>query len=641
MTEAVIPSVQTHSTPTRLAGQSAVPIRVDTEGRRSRFQSPPPPPGASPSLLLPTPGRVADNAALFGDLSQEDITIDTLGTSILPILPPVFQREGSSSVDDNRGTGDKVTRLYRWHLKFVRSTTNPSSDINLTHWVVAVGMPKKEAGANSIKTQSWRSSLMHKRRTTTSFETSSGSVYELLGHCNLKATARKTSTEFAAKFRDGLPEAWVDIVAEEARRLQYVRLDDKAGGIVPYWPSDDDAPVQKLVRKRKATASPGLEIVSLTRRASDVNFPASPDQASKKPRNSQKSLRSSASTPKGISRELRQLQTSTLGKLALVEAAILEGLDTPQRRPGSEVEKAKTKGGPQPYQNTMSEHEEKVVRADIRQTAKTPLRSSGRARNGVREWWKVSSESDKKKAIQARPSVEDLSPKSTGTHLGLATDASDSDEEYKCATSSEDEDTSKEVDVKAVSKKYARKVRTSTVHTSRGEDKASNVIEATPALVEAEGAEREVAEAFDLQALSPIALPRMPIKVDSNALTGLPIEADDLDQEQKRDPREEEIPTTAVGVKAQAQASMEEGEFATPALEDESDLEDDLQDGLPDIFEAALETQETAESEATIPSLTPEKTQGDKVDELHEMLPKVLLIDQEDDYDDCTFYFSD
>jgi hypothetical protein len=659
MTEAVIPSIQAQSTPIRPAGQSLISTRVDTEGRRSRFHSPPPPPGASPSLLLPTPGRVADNASLFGDLSQDNESIDMIHSTMSPIMPPVFElKESKSSIDDDGRTGEKVTRLYRWHLRLVRSNTNPSSDPNLTHWVIAVGKPKNGASADSVKTQSWRSSVMHKRRTATSFETSSGSVYELVGPCNIKATAKATSTEFAAYFQDGLPESWMDIVAKEACRLQYVRPSEAANSILPVWPSDDDIPVKRLVKKRKMVASSGLDIVPLSRRTSDasIQLPASPIHSRKKPRTSQMGI--GATTPKGISREVRQLQSSKLGKLALVEAAIMEGLDTPERQLSGKVKKTKSRAGKEEEtgETASSGHKGEFAGPDIRQPAKTPLRSSNRARNSVREWWKVSSESEKKKTVQGTPSMADPSPKSPGTHLGLATDESDSEEEYKCVPSSEEEETSREVEVKIAPKKYARKGRISAVPKSTGRDKASVEPEpdsmptqtpegeadpkAESASAPEEGEEDRSAEALDLlQMYKPVMLPVLARDKDTIAEEELPLAANEEAQESNSEGE-------TLAPVMETEVSNEEQMPFTLSLEEEADIEENMQEGLPDIFEAALETQEAVESEATTPSQTIETSQGDKVDELRKMLPDVLLIgdtddENDDDVNEALFYFSD
>ena len=185
----------------------------------------------------------------------------------------------------------------------------------------------------------------------------------------------------------------MDIVAKEACRLQYVRPSEAANSILPVWPSDDDIPVKRLVKKRKMVASSGLDIVPLSRRTSDasIQLPASPIHSRKKPRTSQMGI--GATTPKGISREVRQLQSSKLGKLALVEAAIMEGLDTPERQLSGKVKKTKSRAGKEEEtgETASSGHKGEFGRTRHTTACKDAIEKLQSCPGTVsEEWWKVS-----------------------------------------------------------------------------------------------------------------------------------------------------------------------------------------------------------------------------------------------------------
>lgn len=482
------------TTPSRHAHQSLLGVQVDTEGRRSRFRSPPPPPGASPSLLQSTPGRYALNALSL--LPHEACQSRHSQPDALPLIQPlVYQHSKTSSEKASEHVSGGVIRLHNWFITFtpVKTPVSISQDTSdLSHWIIvsgtrykteegeqvkAKGKSKAEAKAlTKGKGEQWHSSLVIWRETARQFRTSSGKVYDLVGPCNIRKTCHGKSfpAETADKFKDGLPSDWVENVLKVARKRGFVRVSnpEKLNGKRLAELSPSEAPeisrqwnLQQLGSKRKAIddvkeepfhegeASMKAMSAELGNRLAqrkkargcreDSLIKDGKETVARKGEHESKGR-------KGISRELLQLQTSKLGDLTFVQAAILEGLQ----------EAKGTSDGAGKGQRRTYETKRESSPCAIPQNKNvplTPLRASSRARSAISEWWKVStlSKGQEKnvsgKTAKCKVAIRGSSPcpeekgdaeTSPAKSLVTVTDYSNisgSEDDYQCNSSSEDE----------------------------------------------------------------------------------------------------------------------------------------------------------------------------------------------------------
>jgi hypothetical protein len=654
-----------HFTPVRPAGQSSASTRIDTEGRRSRFHSPPPPPGASPSLLLPTPNHHVRTSTSPTMLSEDvfDSTFDSMDMS--PLKPPVFEAEpdpGSQrSAASSQGT---VVHLHKWYLKFSSKhlATLPieERDGDITHWIIVGGTRVDRANAEDRrgKKESWRSSFVHKRTSATSFETASGATYELVGPCDFDQTSMRTTSDLAEKFKDGLPDNWVDVVAAEARRLGHVRLqsDSESDSFDPLPRKSMQG--KKGTQKRKALSSPGSDIVPLSRRGSSISssLPSrdtSVELPRKRSRKSQNVASQTSGTPKGIARELLQLQKSKLGNLSLVEAAINEGMNTPEQPAPQKVRKKTAPTGTKKSSKIKQDKKTEPIKEAC--PALTPLRSSGRAKKGMREWWKVSSQcktdlkdedSTQGKPIQVVDAQIEESP---GTRLGQTTDVSDSEEEYKCASSSEGEEAeSKEIVIKAAPKKYARKK-------SKALAKATSKEKDQPSIV----------DAFEMRKDLSSIVPPVHIVVEEKAEEEIvSIEEVSMEVQTDKNPPEE-TPYLEEALNEQGpvispvrQTLEEDAEKEATRIEEEymdEQIEIDLRekpvvedDEIIPVPPEAAELEESLVLRNGDDNITLQKEETPIIGNIYDLpcklLPDVLVlddIDEPDDAEESLFYFSD
>lgn len=457
------PACDTLNTPRR-GGRS---VNVDTEGRRSRFRSPPPPPGASPSLLLATPGRYAVDASSLIGCSGDPLV------ELQPLRPPVFTLKSSSAETggEEKGSDGSLIRLHDWSISFVpvKTPVNISqSTSELTQWIIASGTRYRseeyEHGQRELgQGEQWNSSLIFSRETSTHFWTASGSRYELVGPCNLHTACHKIGLpiEVAEQFRAGLPSGWVETVVQEAQRRGYEMGQDSAIRLRQGDASIDDRMPRKSSsqspeygpdhRKRRRRAVEGEEVAHLAETSSQESLAGQSARCSrrKRPRMQEgdlftvspteavsKTVKQQRSGGKGLSRELLQLQTSKLGNLTLVQVAIMEGLNTV-----GDVPKGK------------HSRETTLFASPIgKETSTTPLRASSRAKNATTEWWKVAQLAERKqKAVtkslgtrrsDASPAVKakaELSPAKSLDDEQDGSDASGSEDDYQCSSSSDGE----------------------------------------------------------------------------------------------------------------------------------------------------------------------------------------------------------
>lgn len=443
-------------TPRRSTRHSTASTQVDTEGRRSRFHSPPPPPGASPSLLIPTPGRYASNASgLFSQYGEAGEQVEE-SSSLPPLKNPVFELDTTLDVAatldllNNESQQDGRIHLHRWSLRFVPIKAPLSiriDTLDLTHWIIASGIrykneetSKKSLDSQSDKSEPWRSSLIYQRQSSAMFLTGSGSIYELVGSCDIDITTQKISSEFAESFLNGVPEDWIDLVVKEARKKGFVR------SVKAQKRESIDQPMRVPAKgaqyKRKSRASQ-VDKPQSKRRKLDVESAETSGSETKRKsfsiyQESSKDPGHIAKLPRGVSRELLQLQSSKLGSLPLVRAAILEGMCTPKKVFIQE----EVKESPGILKSTSTDNSSTRKAKNQFKNSVTPLRSSSRARNATSEWWKVSNSSVKKKEehnLSLSSKVNNEEHDSPIKSFGAASDGSDSsllEEEYKCGSSS-------------------------------------------------------------------------------------------------------------------------------------------------------------------------------------------------------------
>lgn len=466
-----ITSVGQIFTPRRSTRHSNGLAQVDTEGRRSRFHSPPPPPGASPSLLLPTPGRYASDAS--GLISRyQGFEEEAVETSLLPpnltdssplkldsTLNNVATLHLLSDADQANQQIGKIC-LNQWSLRFVpiKAPLLLRDDVSdLTHWIIACGIRHKTKGTRKDsfdsqweKSEPWRSSLIYQRQDLITFFTGSGSIYKLEGSCDFEVTSQKISFGFAQEFKNGLPEDWIDLVIKEARQKGFVRntklqMKDTSDRTIQIAAANG----AQYKRKRKAN---GVKDALSKRRKPCIESSKQCESDSKKAsffmyQETSNDKTVLAKLPKGVSRELIQLQSSKLGSLPLVRAAILEGMNTPRRDLIQEDEEDLSSVSLQA--NTVNGSQRTGKKA--LQAVVTPLRSSSRARNATSEWWKVSNssrlkshEKEQHNLLSSVPSIgTDQSPIKS---VGIVTDESDLSmpgEEYKYGSSSSGEEENK------------------------------------------------------------------------------------------------------------------------------------------------------------------------------------------------------
>lgn len=468
--------------------------RLDVEGRYSVLESPPPPPGVSPSLLRPTPGKyVANASSLLNRGSKSNLSspqVPDLPSSEDyhrrgPLPPPKLryrieaEKDSSSTVSDLLldphlvdlyAPKDDSIELYNWYISFAvkgkRALINKDVD-NLSHWIFVTGT-RIVSDKNKTTGERWHSSLITSRPHRTVVKTRSGKEYRLHGPIDWQMQIHRKgfSHEVSKAFRDGFPSNWVDLVTQEARRrgLTISKREDGSSRkvnekYVQRDPTFDPFPVEREARSCHERPSENL---TQDRPASPVKLNSSshtPVQTRHASHSllKRKSVEDDTKVPKrrphSVSRELAQLSKTAFGQLTLVKNAIADGLGDDQG------------------DSCTVQNEGKRVRRQAPKTPSTPSisepgsnpeaapRSSSRKRGSLRRWWEVQNLSDSQIKIVGRKesSQDPIQSQSTadmqdehaseGTEIvektidetELETTGASSEDEYSCAA---DEDIS-------------------------------------------------------------------------------------------------------------------------------------------------------------------------------------------------------
>lgn len=434
-------SRSTHSSPAPVSSR-AMAARLDQEGRFASHESPPPPPGASPSLLRPTPGRVAANASNWfategTPLARSKAAGVALSSSspndlMAPPPPPKLVYRADTAVDEgappDRGLRSASAaaskesspiKLSSWFLTFTATSkagTIDASAAHLSHWIIVTGTRQHRRSPEdqlADATEQWHSSLITERVSATCVRTGSGKVYELVGPAHQRVMCKRKgfSRGMSLAFGDGFPHNWVALLVGEASRRGLVT--DTGDGAAESSKSDVSPSKIRKFRRESIGAphrtagnqedKPGFKckVLSPPDQYHDLfqSCRVSMGSADSATQGGNRTL-SRAKTPKevkktkSIPRELRNLSKTGFGRLLVVESAIMEELDNNARARRSQ-------------RHSMPAHIEAAVQAPPATPATShavaplaaPLtspRSSSRKRVSASRWWEVLSQKDEK-----------------------------------------------------------------------------------------------------------------------------------------------------------------------------------------------------------------------------------------------------